>query len=327
MLLRSSSIPISNSWLPHSKDSSSPESDQVLQPQKTRSVSLTTASSSFHSLTDVSTKKLTQASLESDFLTTPKPKKKNPISHNLKKQPKLTVKESDEMEQELKPNSISSSSSSIQRLFSSSGLDESVLDDEGSPMGKKDSILQTLVVGGGVGSNGGRICGGGGGGGGGRGSDGGDGGDVGGSGFFGSNNHGSDSTDAYYQTMIEANPGNALLLGNYAKFLKEVRGDFGKAEEYCGRAILANPSDGNVLSLYADLIWQTKKDADRAEIYFDQAVKTAPDDCYVLASYARFLWDAEEEEEDEENQHGTEHSYPPHIFLGASHHSPLTAAS
>ena len=223
MLLRSSSIPISNSWLPHSKDSSSPESDQVLQPQKTRSVSLTTASSSFHSLTDVSTKKLTQASLESDFLTTPKPKKKNPISHNLKKQPKLTVKESDEMEQELKPNSISSSSSSIQRLFSSSGLDESVLDDEGSPMGKKDSILQTLVVGGGVGSNGGRICGGGGGGGGGgRGSDGGDGGDVGGSGFFGSNNHGSDSTDAYYQTMIEANPGNALLLGNYAKFLKEV---------------------------------------------------------------------------------------------------------
>ena len=221
MLLRSSSTPISNSWLPHSKDSSAPESDQVHQLQRTRSVSLTTASSSFHSLTDVSTKKMTQASSESDFLTPTKPKKKNPISHNLKKQPKLTVKESDEMEQELKPNSISSSSSSIQRLLSSSGFGESVLDDEGSPTGKKDSILQTLVVGGGVGSNGGRICGGGGGGGG-RGSDGGDGGDVGGSGFFESNNHGSDSTDAYYQNMIEANPGNALLLGNYAKFLKEV---------------------------------------------------------------------------------------------------------
>ena len=86
------------------------------------------------------------------------------------------------MEQELKADSISSSSSSIQRLFSSSGLGESVLDDEGS-MGKKDSILQTLVVGGGVGSNGGRICGGGGGGGG-RGSDGGDGGNVSGQGFL-----------------------------------------------------------------------------------------------------------------------------------------------
>ena len=218
LTLRSSSTPTLKSWLPHSKESSSPQSEQVLQLQRTRSVSLITASSSFHSLTDVSTKKLTQASLESDFLTPPKPKKKNPISHNLKKQPKLTVKETDEMEQELKADSISSSSSSIQRLFSSSGLGESVLDDEGSPTGKKDSILQTLVVGGGVGSNGGRICGGGGG----RGSDGGDGGDVGGSGFFESNNHGSDSTDAYYQNMIEANLGNALLLGNYAKFLKEV---------------------------------------------------------------------------------------------------------
>nr|GEV18944.1 hypothetical protein [Tanacetum cinerariifolium] len=29
-------------------------------------------------------------------------------------------------------------------------------------------------------------------------------------------------TDLYYKTMIDANPGNSLLLGNYAKYLKEV---------------------------------------------------------------------------------------------------------
>lgn len=33
---------------------------------------------------------------------------------------------------------------------------------------------------------------------------------------------GRGSTEAYYEMMIEANPGNPLFLANYAKFLKEV---------------------------------------------------------------------------------------------------------
>lgn len=57
---------------------------------------------------------------------------------------------------------------------------------------------------------------------GGGGGDGWDNGDGGGSGFWDSNN-GNDSTDLYYRTMIEANPGNPLFLGNYARYLKEVR--------------------------------------------------------------------------------------------------------
>ncbi|MCD7449998.1 hypothetical protein HAX54_002715 [Datura stramonium] len=111
--------------------------------------------------------------------------------------------------------------------------------------------------------------------------------------------HGHDSTEAYYKKMIETYPGNALLLANYARFLKEVKGDLGKAKEYCERATVVNPRDGNVLSLYADLIRLTQKDASRAHAYFDQAVKSDPDDCYVVASYARFLWDAEERDEEE----------------------------
>ncbi|KAL8056238.1 hypothetical protein ABFS82_04G106400 [Erythranthe guttata] len=140
-----------------------------------------------------------------------------------------------------------------------------------------EKMSQTLVVGGGGGSRGG--------GSGGRGSS-----DGSGSGQQDPGNwNGREITDAYYETMIESNPGNPLLLANYAKFLKEVKRDFRKAEEYCGRAILANPNDGNVLSLYADLIWLTHKDADRAESYFDRAVKTDPDDWSQLDSLFRAL--------------------------------------
>ncbi|XVF24791.1 hypothetical protein REPUB_Repub13aG0158000 [Reevesia pubescens] len=251
MLLRSSTTPILKSWLPHSNDCSSPEPDfPVLQ--RTRSVS-------FYSPSSIND----DINIQNDM---PKPRKKKgtsiiPTPHSLNTEGK---QESDQ-EKESEPNSRS-----IQRLFSSSGLGEKIVNGED---GKDSNVMQTLVMGGGAGNDGGKICGGASGGGGSGGGDAG-----GGSGFFESNNHGSDSTDAYYQKMIEANPGNPLLLGNYAKFLKEIRGDFARAEEYCGRAILANPNDGNVLSLYADLIWQNQKDAHRAESYFDQAVMTAPDD-------------------------------------------------
>lgn len=103
------------------------------------------------------------------------------------------------------------------------------------------------------------------------------------------NHHENDSTDLYYQNMIEANPGNAMLLSNYAKYLKEVRGDYSKAEEYCSRAILANPNDGNVLSMYAGLIWETQKDAPRAQNYFDQAVQASPDDWIMMQLCYGFL--------------------------------------
>ncbi|KAK8505972.1 hypothetical protein V6N13_002629 [Hibiscus sabdariffa] len=141
-------------------------------------------------------------------------------------------------------------------------------------------------------------------------------------------NNENDGTELYYQKMIEANPGNSLLLSNYARFLKEVRRDFVKAEEYCGRAILANPNDGNVLSMYADLIWETQKDSSRAETYFDQAVKAAPDDCFVLASYARFLWDAKEEDEEEQGvENSSKESKQSFIHGVPSMPPPLTAAS
>ncbi|XP_028754564.1 uncharacterized protein LOC114714035 [Neltuma alba] len=104
---------------------------------------------------------------------------------------------------------------------------------------------------------------------------------------------------AYYKEVLKSNPTDALLLGNYGKFLYEVEKDAVRAEEYYGRAILANPGDGELLSLYGKLIWETQRDEGRAESYFEHAVHASPNDCSILGSYAHFLWEAEEEEEED----------------------------
>ncbi|KAG6429966.1 hypothetical protein SASPL_108024 [Salvia splendens] len=186
---------------------------------------------------------------------------------------------------------------------------------------------QSLVVGGGVGGcGGGGVCGGG------RGSDEGSG-------------PGRESTDVYYEMMIQANPGNALLLANYARFLKE--GRLVKAEEYCGRAILANPSDGNVLSLYADLYGRRKETLFEPRPILIKLSKLTPmigEDmiltfllfmcCYVLASYARFLWDAEDDEEEEEEEeeavndmYEKRSNLPSNFLQEGAYWPPITAAS
>ncbi|XWS70430.1 hypothetical protein CRYUN_Cryun03dG0047600 [Craigia yunnanensis] len=131
---------------------------------------------------------------------------------------------------------------------------------------------------------------------------GGDVGDGGGSEGFGDWDQGKQGMDEYYQNMIKTYPGETLLLTNYAKFLKEVRGDLVKAEEYCERAVFVKPDDGEILSMYGDLIWSNHGDGARAQSYFDRAVQASPDDCQVLASYARYMWTTEQEDEGKDKQ-------------------------
>ncbi|KAL6221686.1 hypothetical protein ACLB2K_005081 [Fragaria x ananassa] len=268
MLLRSSSSPILNSWLPHSKvDSglgSSPEPEMVPQIPRTCSISLSSngsrspLSSSRNAKQQLVTT-LTRRGSDADLGDHRRPSFANTLNG---------FEESEEEEREASEVSGGGyGGGGVRRTRENIGL---------------------LSVFGGGGAGGGNICGGnGGGGGGGGGSDGGD---------------SMSAAEMHYQNMIQADPGNPLLLSNYAKFLKEVVGNLEKAEEYCGRAILADPNDGGMLSMYADLVWQLQKDAARAETYFDQAVKASPDDCYVQASYAHFLWDSEEDEEEEEKE-------------------------
>ncbi|XP_027177101.1 uncharacterized protein LOC113776193 [Coffea eugenioides] len=316
MLLRSSSTPLLNSRLSHhyckdvfSSASSSPEPESILH-------IIRSSSSSSLSSDHGSIKKMSRTLSENDLKDV-----KNPPSSTANKSKCMRmhgllwgVAVDEEKDDELLVSDEVGRLTDQRLLLSNSGLDL----EEGCEAGR---LAEALAVGGGSGSGGGRICQGGEGG-----SWGGDGNDSGGGSDYWDSDHRHDNTDVYYQKMIEANPRNSLLLSNYARYLKEVRGDYVKAEEYCGRAILASPGDGTVLSLYADLIWQTHKDASRAETYFDRALQAAPQDCYIMASYAHFLWDAEGDDEDEEElkdrNDANKGSQPRNISLGINGGAP-----
>lgn len=204
MLLRSSSTPILNSWLTHNKDSCTEAEPAFHILRRTRSSVYYTSSFVFISPLwnddDPLTKKAHYVlSSEAELYSPTKPMKKTSLPHcSHRKQ--LKVIKCNEV------NYLRINERLVQ--FSNSGLGERVqMDREESDVGSKERVLQTLVEVGG-GGNGGNN---------GKGSDGG--------GYIngGWGNHGSDSTDVYYLNMIEANPGNPLFLGNYAKFLKEVK--------------------------------------------------------------------------------------------------------
>ncbi|KAL0538342.1 hypothetical protein IC582_027358 [Cucumis melo] len=105
--------------------------------------------------------------------------------------------------------------------------------------------------------------------------------------------------EEYYKKMVVENPGNALVLSNYAEFLYKRKGDLRRAEEYYSRAILMDSQDGEILSKYAKLVWELHHDQQKAISYFQRALQASPHDSHVQAAYANFLWETEENEDEQ----------------------------
>ncbi|CAI9782471.1 unnamed protein product [Fraxinus pennsylvanica] len=184
MLLRSSSTPVLNSLIPHSREPSS-EPDFIHQTPKSRCSTIFLSSSNLIASLDESIKKLSRTLSETDLedLKIPsKPTKKCTCNmHHL-----LSTIVVEEEEEEVGPTG------GAFFLSSNSGLD----------------LVEDVAVGGGSihGGGSGGTPGGGGGGGGGDGND--------GSSQYWNSNFGSGSMDLYYQNMITANPENPIFLNS-----------------------------------------------------------------------------------------------------------------
>ncbi|MEK7814043.1 MAG: tetratricopeptide repeat protein, partial [Candidatus Desantisbacteria bacterium] len=63
------------------------------------------------------------------------------------------------------------------------------------------------------------------------------------------------------------------LLGNYALFLKNIRKDYDRAEEYYKRALELDPNDADYTGNYALFLHNIRKDYDRAEEYYKRALE------------------------------------------------------
>ena len=86
-----------------------------------------------------------------------------------------------------------------------------------------------------------------------------------------------DQAEQIYQQAIDADPHHATNLGNYAIFLKNIRGDMDQAQDMYQQAIDAAPHNANNLGNYAQLLF-TKSDDTEATSLAEKAITLASDD-------------------------------------------------
>ena len=97
-------------------------------------------------------------------------------------------------------------------------------------------------------------------------------------------------TNDMFKLAIEANPNNAIALGAYALFLKNVRGDADQAQDMYQRAINADPVNANNLGAYASFLETVRGDMDQAQDMYQRAINADPQHANNLANYAQILF-------------------------------------
>ena len=94
-------------------------------------------------------------------------------------------------------------------------------------------------------------------------------------------------TNDMFKLAIEANPNNAIALGAYALFLKNIRGDMDQAQNMYQRAITADPHDATALGNYAQILF-AKSDDMKAIRLAEKAITLTGDEERPLLAECHF---------------------------------------
>jgi Tfp pilus assembly protein PilF/MinD-like ATPase involved in chromosome partitioning or flagellar assembly len=95
--------------------------------------------------------------------------------------------------------------------------------------------------------------------------------------------------ELFYQRALEVERKDANILGNYAGFLWNVRGDHNGAEVLYRKALEVDSEHANNLGSYANLLWNVRGDHDGAEALYKKGLEIDPKHVPILGSYALFL--------------------------------------
>ena len=98
-----------------------------------------------------------------------------------------------------------------------------------------------------------------------------------------------DQAEQMYQRAIDADPNSAFALASYAVFLENVRGNMDQAQDMYQRAITADPTNATNLGAYALFLHTKRGEMDQAEQMYQRAIDADPNSAFALASYAVFL--------------------------------------
>ena len=99
-----------------------------------------------------------------------------------------------------------------------------------------------------------------------------------------------DQAEQMYQRAIDADPNSAFALASYAVFLENVRGNMDQAQDMYQRAITADPTNVTTLGVYALFLHTVRGDADQAEQMYQRAIDANPYDAVSLGNYAQILF-------------------------------------